>query len=120
MNIYGNIAIRVNGQTHRARGTVNLSPGAFEFAVASNTDGSVYRTQTASPPSASCSLERQSFVWDDAMMGAEFDLTIREIASGRTHIITRCRWVGKPVQDLQTGEVTGMSISWDPENYKVS
>jgi hypothetical protein len=116
MRTYGNISLRINGAVYQGRGTFTLEEGAFSFEAGGNADGSVYRTQTPTPPKLEMALERGPFVWNDAMIAAQIDATVTERATGRQHIITDARWIGRPAQNLTTGEVTGLSITWDPGN----
>lgn len=50
-------------------------------------------------------------VWDDQLKVCKVNATIVEETNGRTHLFTGARVVGRPTQNITSGEVTGLKIA---------
>ena len=116
---YGIISLRINGATYQTRGAFEVKATAHRFTAQGNHDGSGFRTAEPSPPMINLTFERAGIRWDDSMMRAEVDVTVLEDLSGVQHIVTGGYFVGEPTQNLTTGEVSGLSVSWgNPRDYQ--
>ncbi len=124
----GRVSTVINGRAYKARAAIKLQPSNMTVEVASNQDGSNYRTVTPKPRKAEITFDR--FVdldgfplrWsDNIMMETNMSVTFVEQDidgrdTGRTHLLTNACFTGEPDVDLATGEVTGLAIAAD--NYK--
>ncbi|HWL06726.1 MAG TPA: phage tail tube protein [Xanthobacteraceae bacterium] len=120
----GRVAITVNGIVYRARGEVSISTAKMTGSVGTNQDGSVYKTMTPKPVSVECSFDRlvdnngRRVKWDQTMLLANnIGVVVVEMDTGRQHLITNATFVGDPVENVTTGEVTGVSLAG--ESYEV-
>ena len=111
----GRVSIDISGQVFSGRGAAKIMPSAVSLKSDANTDGSGYTTVTAKLYGVDLSFDRGLFVWNEAMLLQQVDVTFKEIdvAGGRTHLFTACRWDGEPTLDTATGEVTGMKLLTD-------
>jgi hypothetical protein len=120
----GRVAITVNGVVYRARGEVHINTAKLSGSVGTNQDGSIYKTMTPKPVSMECSFDRlidaggRRMKWDaDMLLANNIGITVVEMDTKRTHLITNATFVGEPVENLTTGEVTGVSMAG--ETYEV-
>ena len=51
--------------------------------------------------------------WNAAFLLAPVNVTIVELDTGATHLLTSARWSGTPSLDLATGEVSGLKVETD-------
>jgi hypothetical protein len=111
----GRVAITVGGIVYRARGEVHINTAKLSGTVGTNQDGSIYKTMVPKPVSMECSFDRlidnqgRRMKWDAAMLlQNNISVTVVEMDTQRTHLVTNATFVGEPVENLTTGEVTGV------------
>jgi hypothetical protein len=119
----GRVSTVINGVSYSARGAIKLQPSNMTVEVASNQDGSNYRTVTPKPRKAEITFDRFVDIngtplrWsDNIMLQTNLSVTFVEQDTDQTHLLTNACFTGEPDHDLSTGEVTGLSLAAD--NYK--
>lgn len=116
----GRISIQITGRNHTARAGVSISPATIERTNEANRDGSGYSTIKAKLASAEISFdrgERSGIIYNDEMLLSDFNATIYEEDARITHFFTGAAFGGTPSIDTETGEITGMKIETDRNNY---
>lgn len=116
----GRVSTVINGVMYSARGAITIKPSNMEVTVASNGDGTNYRTVQATPRTAEITFDKLvdnngTFLkWDDGVMRqVNMSVTFVEQDTGVTHLLTNACFTGSPNVDLATGEVTGVGIASD-------
>lgn len=117
----GRVSTVIGGVQYSARGTIKLSPSNISVNVASNGDGTNYRTVSAKPRSAEISFDSKlsdnngrPLKWDETvMLLTNMPVTFVEQDTGVTHLLTNACFTGDPGHDLGTGEVSGVGIAAD-------
>lgn len=120
---YGEISIRFTsgrsaGQLLSVRGKVEIEAAGGAIETVTNQDSTIVRTFKPGAVMAKLSFDRGLPKWDRNMLLDSFDVTIVEEQAPRTHYLTDAHFDGKPSQDLQSGEVTGLSIACASANYR--
>lgn len=117
----GRVSTVIGGVQYSARGTIKLNPSNISVAVASNGDGTNYRTVTAKPRTAEISFDSKlvdgngtAMKWNETvMLLTNLAVTFVEQDTGVTHLLTNACFTGDPGQDLGSGEVGGLGIAAD-------
>lgn len=114
----GRITITMGGVRYSPRGRAVVKPAQLMHAAIVNHDGTVSRSTTAKAAEADLSFDRGSSSngtqrpkWDSAFMLQFYDVSIAENDTGVLHLFTGATLVGEPSIDLETGEVSGLSIA---------
>lgn len=116
----GRVSIQITGRNFTARSSVSLSPTTVTRTNGANRDGTGYSTVAAKLAKADISFdrgERSGIVFNDDLLLENFNATIFEEDAGITHFFTNASWSGDPTIDTESGEVSGMSIETDRNNY---
>jgi hypothetical protein len=116
----GRVSTVIGGVQYSARGTIKLNVSSINVNVASNGDGTNYRTVTAKPRTAEISFDRlvdnngTPLKWNESvMMLTNLAVTFVEQETGVTHLLSNACFTGDPGQDLGSGEVSGLGIAAD-------
>lgn len=117
----GRVSVVIGGVPYSARGEVTLNPSKVKVDVDTNQDGSIFRTVSGKPISASVTFDKgatlldpkgQPMKWDDSMMLVTgLGVTFTEAESGRQHLLSQAFFTGDPAVNLKTGEVSGLEIA---------
>ena len=116
----GRISIQIGGRNFTARGSVSISPATVERTNDANRDGSGFSTVKAKLASAEISFdrgERLGIVFNDELLLSDFNATIFEEDARITHFFTSAGFGGTPSIDTESGEISGMKIETDRNNY---
>jgi hypothetical protein len=116
----GRVSIAINGRTFTARSSVSIAPATVERTNGVNRDGTGYSTIAPKLASADISFdrgERSGLVFNDAMLLEDINVTIFEEDARITHFFTSAGWGGTPSIDTESGEVSGLKIETDRNNY---
>lgn len=114
--IGGEIYITVGDRVFEAIGDVEIDPTRVEREANATANGRFYAIARAVPQMARitfanfCGDSDPMQMWDIA---CDMDITIVEKTRGIRHLFTRASVVGKPTQNLSTGQVSGMKIATD-------
>jgi hypothetical protein len=117
----GRVSTVIGGVQYSARGTIKLNVSSINVNVASNGDGTNYRTVTAKPRTAEISFDSKlvdnngtPLKWNETiMLMTNLSVTFYEQDTGATHLLTNACFTGDPGQDLGSGEVSGVGIAAD-------
>lgn len=116
----GRVSIAINGRTFTARSSVSIMPATVERTNGVNRDGTGYSTIAPKLASADISFdrgERSGIVFNDAMLIEDINVTIFEEDARITHFFTSAGFGGTPSIDTESGEVTGLKVETDRNNY---
>lgn len=97
------------------RGTFSVDPAGVTVDKVTNQDNTNSRVFRPDAYGAELkSLEdKDSIKWNTVMRAGKQTMTIVEQQTGRIHIFTNAFFVGTPMVDRETGEVTGLRIASD-------
>lgn len=110
----GRISIEIGGIRYPARGDISISPTNIEVAGEANHDGSAYFTAKPVLYMAEMSFSQPcGLSWDGELAKCSLNVTIVEEQSGRAHLFTGARIIGRPKVNISNGEVSGLSIASD-------
>lgn len=116
----GRVSIQISGRNFTARSSVSISPATIERTNGANRDGTGYSTIATKLASAEISFdrgERSGIVFNDAMLLEDINVTIYEEDARITHFFTAAAWGGTPSIDTESGEISGLKIETDRNNY---
>ena len=116
----GRVSIQISGRNFTARSSVSISPATIERTNGANRDGTGYSTIATKLASAEISFdrgERSGIVFNDAMLLEDINVTIYEEDARITHFFTGAAWGGTPSIDTESGEITGLKVETDRNNY---
>jgi hypothetical protein len=117
----GRVSTVINGVQFSSRNAnIKLDPSNMNVSVASNGDGTNYRTVEATPRTAEISFDRlvdyngTPLKWDESVMRmVNMSVTFVEQDTNITHLLTNACFTGKPSLDMGTGEISGVGIAAD-------
>ncbi|MCW2276378.1 hypothetical protein GJ654_18800 [Rhodoblastus acidophilus] len=113
----GRVSISINGVNYSPReASVKISPTTVEMENGANGDGTGYSTVKPVLAAADISFDRgqtSGIKWDNAMLLADINVTVNEMDTGVSHLLTSARWSGRPELDTATGEITGLKVETD-------
>jgi hypothetical protein len=110
----GRISIEIGGKRYPARGDITINPTNVEVAAEANHDGSPYFTSRPVLYGAQMTFTQPcGLSWDAELARCALNVTIIEETNGRAHLFTGARIIGRPVLNISTGEVSGLSIMTD-------
>lgn len=120
----GRFTVTLNGVRFSPRGRMALSPSGLAHATNVNHDGSVSRSTMAKAVRAELTFDRGAggagFArpkWDSSFMEGFYRVTFQETDAKVMHIFTNASFIGEPILDSETGEISGLSIETDAANY---
>lgn len=116
----GRVSTVIGGVQYSSRGTIKLNVSNISVTVASNGDGTNYRTVAGKPRTAEISFDKfvdnngEPLKWNEAiMLLTNLAVTFVEQDTGVTHLLSNACFTGDPGQDLGSGEVSGVGIASD-------
>lgn len=119
----GRVNAVINGVAYSARGTIKINASNISVTSGANRNGTVFRTVEPKPRKAEITFDQfqdvggQPLRWDETiMMLTNIPVTFEEVDGRTTHILTGAFFEGDPGNDLNTGEVDGITIAAD--SYK--
>lgn len=115
----GRVSMSGNGQAFTGRGTFKVMTTGVELENFANSDGSGSSTVKPVLYCLEGEFDRgQGVVWTDAMMLKKWNWTFVEDDVGTTHLLTGARFAGRPTIDTGNGQVSGLKIETDRNNYQ--
>ena len=119
----GRVSIVVGGVPYSARAEITLNASNISVAAAANSDGSLYRTVTAKPRTASMSLDKKVLTapdgsrmkWDESLLSVvDLPVTFTETDNGgKQHLLNGAFFTGDPSQNMATGEISGLELAYE-------
>jgi hypothetical protein len=108
----GRITLEFDGQVIViANASVKLDVAGASSEAKANQDRSVCYQYTLKPFVAEFTPRDDSKIDWAVLMRRQGNATIAELDNGIIHLFTGCRVVGEPMQDRDTGEVSGVKIA---------
>ena len=121
----GRITITMGGVQYSPRGKAMINSSGVANSAVANHDGTVSRYTTAKPvaPNSPSTAARRAPTrngrsGNSTMMLGFYNVTLAEIDANVLHTFANASIVGQPKIDSETGEVTGLSILTDDNNYQ--
>lgn len=93
-----------------ANASVKLDVSGTSVDAVPNQDGSVCYKYTPKVRGAEFTPRDDSTINWSLLMRQQGNATIVELENGVTHLFTACRLTGSPVEDRDTGEVSGVKV----------
>ncbi len=111
-NFGGIISISIDGvRLPPTEADITIEPTNIEVEAKANQDGSpCYSSKPKLYKIDVKFRETSNIVWQEAFLRSAIDATISEETNGRTHIMTKGRFTGKPSSNLSDGTVDGVTI----------
>lgn len=109
----GRIALRIDGKTYPVRGEVKQeNVGGIENEVASNSDGSSYKTTKAVPVFYDIKLSYRAGLTAEILLEAnDINFSAEMIDMGEVHIVSGASLHGKIDHNHSNGEMDGFKLA---------
>lgn len=110
----GRVTLEIGGTTVSVRASGNVDSSTVSRENGANRNGKGYSTIKSKLAKLDVTFDRgETFLWDEAMMLENPDVTFHEFDVGVLHVFTAAAWSGSPTINTETGEVTGLSLESD-------
>jgi len=113
------------------RGHITIGSSSVKAEPLPNQDGSISRTLTpwgfratikfedSTPGAGGAVSSPVPQNWDAILQGGPYNMTIAELSTSVTHMLTGAQFFGEPKVNRENGEVDGMEIIAPVGNYQV-
>lgn len=109
-NVGGRVSITLNGVVYNPVAEVEYEGSNIEVESVSNQDGSVGRSVKTKPFKAKIKYRDMAGIDMNELMAGFFDLTMIEIDTKRTVIMTDAFHEGTPSRNTVNGEIDGLTV----------
>ncbi len=113
----GDVTIALNGTPYILTGMPSFDFDRFDKSELVNGDGSVDRTLSPAAGMIAVTFRDRGEKWSAVANGGPYVVSIVEPQTGASHAISAARFTGKASVARENGEVTGLSLLFDPRDY---
>lgn len=113
----GDVTLALNGTPYVLTGMPSFDFDRFDKSELVNGDGSVDRTLRPAAGMVPVTFRDRGEAWSTIANGGPYVVSIVEPQTGASHAIAGARFSGKASVARESGEVTGLSLLFDPRDY---
>lgn len=114
----GRCNMTISGRPYSLRGAITIKNAGMSREAAANYDNTMYVTTRPGLVTAEISLSDHLGVDLRTLMADRYDVTFTHYDMGRTDFFTDAQIVGDPSINMETGEITGFTVSVPESRYR--